>query len=100
MSRKRRRLKKLEKSEHIKQIAETTKQGLILSIIFLLAIILVLAFKVGEALWPVWLVESRTFIVGILSFIVIFLFLLSPIIVEFNSNPRHLSGLGRDPRFG
>ena len=90
----------LEKREDIKQVARATKRGLVISITFLLAIILVLIFRVGEVLWPVWLVESRTLIAGIMSFIVIFLFLSSPIIIEFNSNPRHLSGPGKDPRFG
>ena len=100
MSKKRRRFKKIEKRENIKEIARTTKQGLVFLITFLIAIILALIFRVGKALWPVWLVESRTLIAGIMSFIVIFLILLSPIIIEFNSNPWHLSGPGKNPKQG
>jgi hypothetical protein len=85
------------KREHIKQIARTTKRRLILLISILLAIILVLRFSVGEALWPIWMMEHRTRIMGIFLLVETFLILLSPVIVEVNSNPRHLSGPGDRP---
>ena len=83
-----------------KRIARATKRGLILLITLLIAIILALAFYIGEEFWPVWMILQRTRIIGLVSFALVFVILLSPIIVEFNSNPRHLSGPGKDPRSG
>ncbi len=80
------------------QIAQTVKQRLVLLISFLLAILLGMIFRVGEALWPLWMVEYRLRIVAILLLAVIFLILLSPIIVEANSNTRTLSGPGKNPK--
>jgi hypothetical protein len=89
-----------KKQEEEKQIARFTKQGLVLFITFLLAIILVLIFRLGEGLWPGWMIEYRNQISGIILFIIILLILLSPIIIKFNSHPKVLSGPGKDPRRG
>ncbi len=97
MSRRRRHLRKRGDN---KRIARITKQGLIGFIMFLLAIILVLILRVGDFLWPAWMIEYRSLIAGILAFAVIFLLLLSPIIIEFNSKPRILSGPGKNPEQG
>jgi anaerobic C4-dicarboxylate transporter len=94
------RQRRHKKHDNVKRIARITKKMLISLVIFLLAIILVLIFRVGDFLWPSWMIESRNLIAGILSFIMIFLILLSPIIIEFNSNPRPFSGPGKDPRQG
>lgn len=80
-----------------KQIARTVKQGLVLLISILSAILLVTIFRVGEVLWPLWMVEHRSRIVAIILFAVLFLILLSPIIIEFSKNPRALSGPGKNP---
>jgi len=80
-----------------KKIAQNTLQGLVLFGYFLLAIIFVLMFEVGESVWPAWLIEYRTRIAGILLFALTFLIFLSPVIVEVNSHPRALSGPGRNP---
>jgi hypothetical protein len=97
MSGVRRRHKKHQGRNRVTRI---TKEGLVLVIAFLLAIILVLLFKVADVLLPLWMIEYRNQIEGILLFIVILLSLLSPIIVEFDTNPRVFSGPGKDPRQG
>jgi len=94
MSRIRRHPKELE---DMNRIAQMTEEGLVSLITFLLALILVLVFKVGDLLWPAWIIEYQNQITGVLAFLVVILILLSPIIVEFNSNPRPLSGPGKNP---
>jgi hypothetical protein len=92
--------KKRERSkerENRNQIARTIKQRLVLLISFLGTTLLVLIFRVGEVLWPLWTVEHRLRIVAIILLAVIFLILLSPIIIEFSKNPRALSGPGKNP---
>jgi len=84
-------------SESRKQMARTTKQRLAVLIGFLIVILLVLVFRVGEVWWPGWLIAYRTQTEGILALAVILLVLLSPLLVEANSNPRVLSGPGKNP---
>lgn len=69
-------------------------------IIVLIVIVLVLALRVAQDVWPAWLIEHRTQIIGILLLGLLATLCLSPIIVEFSSHPRHLSGPGHDPRHG
>jgi hypothetical protein len=90
--------KQLKEREYIKQIAESMRKRLIVVISILLAILLVLLFRVGGDYWPTWLINSRKLLATILSFVVIFLILLSPIIIEATSNPRVLSGPGKNPK--
>lgn len=84
-------------SESGKQLARTMKRRLAWLIGFLIAILLVLMLKVGEAWWPVWLIAHRTQSAAIVGLAVILLILLSPLLVEANSNPRVLSGPGKNP---
>lgn len=84
-------------SEGRKQIARTMKRRLAILVGFLITILLVLMLGVGEVWWPVWLIAHRTQIEGSLVLIVILLILLSPILIEANSNPRVLSGPGKNP---
>lgn len=95
MSKMRRRRKERETSN---QIAQTVKQRLVLLISFLFAILLGMIFRVGEALWPLWMVEYRLRIVAILLLTIICLILLSPIMIEASSNTRTLSGPGKNPK--
>lgn len=83
-----------------KQIARTTRLSLAFLITFLIAIILALIFRVGQVLWPVWMIEYRTQIIGIISLALLVVIVSSPVIVEVNSNPRHLSGPGKNPEQG
>jgi len=87
-----------QKNETREQIAEITRWRLLLSSAFLAVICLVLGLRVGEEVWPLWMSDHRKQILGFVLLIVVYLTLLSPLIVEVNSNPRHLSGPGKDPR--
>jgi len=73
------------------------KRRLALLIGFLIAILLVLMLRLGEVWWPVWMIAHRTQTEGIVALAVILLILFSPILVEANSNPRVLSGPGKNP---
>jgi hypothetical protein len=84
-------------SESRKQIARTVKRRLALLIGFLIGILLILMLRVGEVWWPVWMIAHRTQTEGIVVLAVLVLILLSPILVEANSNPRVLSGPGKNP---
>ena len=95
MSKIRRRFKELESRN---QIARTMKQRLVLVIVILLVILLVLIFRVGDVLWLGWMIAYRKQIIGLILFITLFLFFLSPIIIEANTNPRTLSGPGKNPK--
>ncbi len=86
--------------EDTKQKVRTTKRRLILVIGVLAAVLALLIFRAGAAWWPAWLVNSRVLIMGILGFLVLFLGLLSPIIIEVSRNPRTLSGPGKNPYQG
>ena len=77
--------------------ARFVKQRLVFLISSLIAIIAILIFRVGQTLWPLWLVEYRSRIIALLLFALIFAILLSPIIIEFSRNPRALSGPGKNP---
>ncbi|HLO33108.1 MAG TPA: hypothetical protein VK249_28435 [Anaerolineales bacterium] len=89
--------KQVKDHEARKQIAQTVKRRLSVLIAFLIATLLALMFKVGEAVWPAWMIEHLTQIKGIILLAVIFLILLSPVIIETSSNPRALSGPGKNP---
>ena len=95
MSKKRRFRKELEAR---KQVAQTVKQRLILLISSFSAILLVMMLRVGEALWPLWIVEHRLRIIAILLLAIICIILLSPIMIEASSNTRTLSGPGKNPK--
>src|SRR5215207_6531443 len=96
MSRMQRRRKDLESRD---QIARTVKQRLGLLISFLGAILLIMILRIGQVLWPLWMVEYRLRIAAILHLAIICLILLSPIIVEASSNTRTLSGPGDSPPY-
>ncbi len=80
-----------------KEIARTTKRRLTFGIAGLAAILLALMFRVGATAWPAWLVAYRTQIEGIIALAVILLIVLFPLITEVSSNPRNLSGPGKNP---
>ena len=86
------------KHQSQKQIARTLKQRLIIVIVFLLAILLILLFGIGEGRWPMWVIMHRTQIEGIIVLAVVVLMLSSPIIMEATVNTRTLSGPGKNPK--
>lgn len=81
-----------------KQIARNVKRQLTLLIILLGIILLTLIFGIGKSWWTAWMIVHRGQIEGILLLAVICLILASPIIVEASSNPRALSGPGKNPK--
>lgn len=84
----------------VKRIAGRTRLYLVLVIVFLAAIALGLAFKLGQAVWPAWMIAYRTQLIGVVLLFLLATIVASPIIVEVNSNPRHLSGPGHNPEQG
>ncbi len=90
--------KRLHKRDSQKQIAQTITNRLITLIGFLIVILIVLIFKLGEVWWGSWLVEHRTQIIGFIALITLLLIFSSPILVEASSNTRTLSGPGKNPK--
>ena len=80
-----------------KQIARRVKRRLASLIAVLIAILLVLILGLGKGQWPGWLIDHRTQVEGVIALGVILLLLLSPLIIESSSNPRALSGPGKNP---
>lgn len=87
-----------DENQERERIAQITAQRLAFLILFLLFVILVLIFKIGDVWWFDWMIEYRKRIIGLMLFVEIFLLLWSPVIVETDTNPRPLTGPGKDPR--
>lgn len=90
-------MKKSQKRDK-RKIIQTTKRRLIWLIALLSALALPLAFKWGETNWPLFLVESRRALLSFLILAILAIIAISPLIIEVNSNPRPLSGPGKDPQ--
>jgi hypothetical protein len=86
--------------QRIEQSAERTKRYLIAAVVFLIAIDLALILRVGQAVWPAWMVAYRTQLIGLVLLGTLVTVIASPLIVEVSSNPRHLSGPGHNPEQG
>jgi hypothetical protein len=97
MSKKRKQLKISDNKEYVARI---TKKRLTILIISLLAVLVFFIFKPGEDSWPEWMVYGREVYIAILGIINLFLILMSPIIVVTESDPRPLSGPGKNPKTG
>ena len=83
--------------ERKERAAEITTRRLSLWITALVIAIAVLMFRIGEGLWPLWIVEYRTRIAALLMLITIGSVLLSPLIIEYSKHPRAFSGPGKNP---
>ena len=79
------------------KMAQAVQRRLILWIAFLVITILVLLFRVGEDIWPMWLVDYRLRIMALLLLFTLGSLSLSPLIIEYSRNPRALSGPGKSP---
>jgi len=97
MPRKRKRLRTPVTKQ---SIARITKKRLTILIISLLAALAFFIFKPGVDFWPAWLLYERRLFISILGSISLFLILMSPIIVVTESDPRPLSGPGKNPKTG
>ena len=87
-------------SESKRQIARITKKRLIVLIGSLLAAWTFCVFQPGVDSWSIWMIDLRRVFIAILGFTIIFLILMSPIIVVAESDPRPLSGPGKNPQTG
>ena len=90
----------LKPVDEIKRVARITKQWLLRLIMLLVTMALILIFKLGQGLWSVWIIAHRIQIIGLLLLILVVVIFVSPVIIEASSNPRPLTGPGRDPRQG
>jgi hypothetical protein len=54
---------------------------------------------IGQGFWPLWLVQYQNAIFGALLFMLVFVILFSPIVVEFFKDPRPFSG-SKPPPYG
>jgi len=90
--------KKPKVSDNKQQIAGITKKKLAILITILLAALAFFILKPGLDSWPLWMVDSRKIFIAILGIINLFLILMSPIIVVTESDPRPLSGPGKNPK--
>ena len=94
------KVRKLNRRHEIERIRRRTTRYLVLCLMFPAVVVLGLTFRVGQAVWPAWIMKARIEIIGILLLTVLATILFSPIIIEANSNPRHLSGPGKNPEQG
>lgn len=85
------------KQQIIQKIARITIKRLAVIISALLVIIAFFIFTPGEGFWPAWMIDSRKIFVAIFGIITAILILMSPIIVVTESDPRPLSGPGKNP---
>ncbi len=88
----------INKKKARQRIARATRQKMTALIAVLGVIDIILLFRISQSLWPAWVVENEGLLTGLFSFTTLILIFLSPIIVEFNSNPRPLSGPGKNPQ--
>lgn len=85
------------KKSQKRKIVQATKRRLIGLIAFLSALALPLIFKWGETSWPLFLIEYRGVFLSFLLLAILATIAISPLIIEVNSNPRSLSGPGKNP---
>jgi len=102
MSRRRNRAsKQIDKDKIIEmrnEIAKKTSKGVVLFLSLLIIPCVILMFNIGNSFYSSWLITHRTQIIGVLLFVIIIVAISSPLIVEVNSNPRPLSGPGKNPK--
>ena len=82
------------------QLARITKKRLTVLITSLLVAVAFFILKPASDSWPVWMIDIREGFIAIVGFITILLILMSPIIVVTESDPRPLSGPGKNPKTG
>lgn len=80
-----------------KQIVQKTTRRIVLLVLTLSVLCIILMFKIGEPFYSPWLIAHRISIVGILLLSIVVATILSPLLIEVNSNPRPLSGPGNRP---
>ena len=97
MARKRKHHKK-SKAER-RQLSRVIRAIFALLMTVLVAAVLLLTFRIGDALWSMWLFEHRNKIIGFLLLTIIILVLSTLIIAEVEKDPRPLSGSDIDSKW-
>ena len=97
MSRRTRREQFAERKHHIARI---TRKRLKLLIFGLLLVLAFFIFQPWADFWPDWMFDIRRGVIVLGGLMTILLILMSPIIVATESDPRPLSGPGKNPRDG
>jgi predicted ferric reductase len=101
MSRRRSRASKQTDKDKIiemrNEIAQRTSKGIVLFLSLLIIPCVILIFNIGNTFYSSWLITHRAQIIGVLLLAITIVALSSPLIVEVNSNPRPLSGPGKNP---
>jgi hypothetical protein len=80
------------------ELARKTQRGIILLLSSLIIPSIAFIFKIGESFYSAWLITFRVQIIGFLLLAILVVVISSPLIIEANSNPRTLSGPGKNPR--
>ena len=86
-----------KQKEDMKKNARILKQRLTFLISFLSVSVITLIFRVGENWWPVWVVDYRSRIIGILLLALVVVIISSPLLIESSRRPRDFPGLGKNP---
>ena len=84
----------------IDRTADNTRVFLSAWIIFLVLVALRLILKLAEDMWPAWLVDHRTQVIGLVLFGLLVSICAFPILVEADKAPRHFSRPGHNPQQG
>ena len=77
--------------------AQIVEQRLIVLISLLSVSVTILIFRVGESWWPLWMVDYRSRILGILLLALVIVVVSSPVIIESSQRPRDFPGHGKNP---
>ena len=86
-----------KQKEDMKKNAQILKQRLTFLISFLSVSVITLIFRVGENWWPVWVVDYRLRILGILLLVLVVVIISSPLLIESSRRPRDFPGPGKNP---
>jgi hypothetical protein len=86
-----------KQKKDINKTAQILKQRLIFLISFLSVSVTALIFRVGENWWPVWVVDYRSRIIGILLLVLVVVIVSSPLLIESSQRPRDFPGPGKNP---
>jgi hypothetical protein len=81
----------------VKKTVRIVKRRLIFILSLLGLSAAALIFRVGETWWPLWMVNSRTRLIGILLFVFVMVVASFPLMIESSRRPRTYPGLGRNP---
>jgi cytochrome bd-type quinol oxidase subunit 2 len=99
MSRKRNpKSNQFNKEKEIRErIAQKTKRNISILSLGFIAPCVILLFKIGESIYPSWVITNRTQIIGILILCITVIILSAPLVIEVSSNSRKFSSRNKNP---